>query len=837
MSKSRCEELYEKVKKNDQEALDELTSLAASDIPNIHAANILGICYENGYIVEKNRFTAGHYYRRAMKHGSGPAYYNHALSFLYPAKGSKKDPDTAAELFINAAKLNHTSAIEKLKQLANDKNKKAITYLGVCFENGYCVPKDINSAISYYRQAANLGDDAGMCHLARLQLKDATTTADIMKGMYLYKQAAMMKTLNPEGSILAIEKLKEMANKDCVEQQHAAHLLGVCYYYGYTAQRDFLEAFRYMSKAALNGTDQAKSDLAILYLHGQGTSMNVPLFAYYALEAAKESTGDSKGSVAAFDNLKFHAKKKDANPSVLHALALCYLHGYSTPKDVVKSKELFERAALLNHGPSCYQLGLMCMQGPDKNLTTAVDYFYQSAQFYYAKDLEENIGLQKLEELAASLDDYPLAVVQQHLSNCYLNGYAVEKDIFKSLQWLYRCNELYYRCMLINWSKMTESNVNQFTQNFLTILGLELQLMKADGLDIKPDNKELLIPEDKDQTRRLFTLLMVLRATYSRALAQVTCNELKKFDHPVAQRLAAYLQRIFQVETGHEQVMKRLKNYLLNLKTEIQRKIDNNEFQIWRWGAWRKGVTDHAILIRNHLTDLNENSSHAEIQKICDVLYASLVYIAPDEDRHPSSTKYYAAIPNALHRMELFYDPMDNSIGMPQTIAIPHSLISLDESLDASVRTIVQNKPLPDLQMPSLTPPPSYGDFPVDYQPIYPAARYSSTMVLQQAADSIIPRETLERQAVQSTAAILSAMPPTTVAAPAIAPVVIPQQTPPLSNSVTVKQTAQPALTKEVLFDWMNLLAPPMNDPYASALAPVPETTGKVAVLEFGKSK
>jgi TPR repeat protein len=163
MSQARCDELLEKMQKGDDVARTELITLAHDDVPNPYALNTLAICYDQGIMVAKSNITAASYYRKAIKHGHAAASYNLAFSYL------KNEPDEAASLFFNAAKLNFTHAINELKQLANRNNKKAITYLGACYENNHCVPGDITTAISYYNQAANLGDDAALCHLARLK--------------------------------------------------------------------------------------------------------------------------------------------------------------------------------------------------------------------------------------------------------------------------------------------------------------------------------------------------------------------------------------------------------------------------------------------------------------------------------------------------------------------------------------------------------------------------------------------------------------------------------------------------------------------------------------------
>jgi hypothetical protein len=407
--------------------------------------------------------------------------------------------------------------------------------------------------------------------------------------------------------------------------------------------------------------------------------------------------------------------------------------------------------------------------------------------------------------------------------------------------------------MLINWTSMTENHIKLFAKNYRAILEMELDLMSLSGLDLNHQSEALLIPPDPDQIRQLFTIMLTLKHSNLMDTTRETCGMLKKFEHPAAQRLSACMQRMQQLNEGFARVMKRYKTYLLDLKTTIKQKIDNENFLIRRFGEWQKGVTSHAIDLRWILYSLNPDSSNAEVLNIRDKVFYSLQTITPNPDRHPSSGRYYDDICNDLARMQFFYDPViDAKIGLPQIIAVPHSLLLSDQELSASVKAVVQSRPLPEFRMPSFAPLPSFGDFPADYQRIYPVAASSAAVVQEQSPWYIAPydlpgqtsivsavtQEQLQAQTDRSlrlsTAAILSAMPPTTIAVAADVPPIQqhPQSTP---AAAPAKQTTPPAPSKEMWLDWMNLLAPPATDPNSLyQTAPVIEEPAKVAVLGGG---
>jgi hypothetical protein len=68
------------------------------------------------------------------------------------------------------------------------------------------------------------------------------------------------------------ELRKEAEAGSCVNQG----VLGLCYLYGHGVERDYKEAFRWLSSAAAQGASRAVLNLGYMYAQGLGIPQNVP---------------------------------------------------------------------------------------------------------------------------------------------------------------------------------------------------------------------------------------------------------------------------------------------------------------------------------------------------------------------------------------------------------------------------------------------------------------------------------------------------------------------------------------------------------------------------------
>lgn len=145
-------------------------------------------------------------------------------------------------------------------------------------------------------------------------------------------------------------------------------------------------------------------------------------------------------------------------------LGWCYLYGYGTEKDEKKAFDYFNEAAEKGNAKAqyqlarCYDLGLGC----DKNVAKSIEWVqkavrqnYANAQYFIAWSYEYGDGVEKNPVKASELYKKSLKGMEKlaekgdldamcNLGTCYLNGYSVEVDSLKALEWFNKAAEADY---------------------------------------------------------------------------------------------------------------------------------------------------------------------------------------------------------------------------------------------------------------------------------------------------------------------------------------------------------------------------------------------------------
>ncbi len=186
---------------------------------NAEAQNKLGICYDQGLGVERNKAKAVKYFRLAAEQGYADAQYNMAansyhkksemlkwyklaaeqnhpgaLSGLgqvyFDGNGVTKNYKTATGYFLRAAELgdatgqfwygmsnywghgvlkNYAEAARNFQLAAEQQHTSAMTYLGFCFFNGNGVEKNLETAYFWHLLANAFGNSSGGIGLVELE--------------------------------------------------------------------------------------------------------------------------------------------------------------------------------------------------------------------------------------------------------------------------------------------------------------------------------------------------------------------------------------------------------------------------------------------------------------------------------------------------------------------------------------------------------------------------------------------------------------------------------------------------------------------------------------------
>ncbi|MET0464284.1 MAG: tetratricopeptide repeat protein [Chitinophagaceae bacterium] len=171
------------VKRNVNTAIDWYKQAADSNY--FPAINALGSLYKNGEVVPYDASAAMYYYKKAVSLGDKDALWQ--MGDLYESKLNRMD--SAIYWYQQAVDKNYSWGMsslgrihylnkeyQKALQLFNKgaelKNPSCMYFKGLIYENGYGVAKDMISAKSWYRAAANLGHSAAATRLKEIDSKE-----------------------------------------------------------------------------------------------------------------------------------------------------------------------------------------------------------------------------------------------------------------------------------------------------------------------------------------------------------------------------------------------------------------------------------------------------------------------------------------------------------------------------------------------------------------------------------------------------------------------------------------------------------------------------------------
>ncbi|XP_040904946.1 death ligand signal enhancer isoform X2 [Toxotes jaculatrix] len=138
----------------------------------------VGVCYEKGIGVRKDREKALHYYWQAAVGGHTQAQYRYAKLLLTSRRHqSLEELNTAVDLLEQAAAAGHTKSqvclasvysqepvrdwsksVRYLKMAAESGDDTALLFLGQCYESGFGVRQNLRTAIEFYKRAAHAGN-------------------------------------------------------------------------------------------------------------------------------------------------------------------------------------------------------------------------------------------------------------------------------------------------------------------------------------------------------------------------------------------------------------------------------------------------------------------------------------------------------------------------------------------------------------------------------------------------------------------------------------------------------------------------------------------------------
>jgi len=189
----------------------------AANQGNALAQNDLGLCYDNGEGVVVDHLKAIYWYQKAADQGNATAQYNLGDSYMQGI-GVEKDDSKAFYWFQKAAdqgyvlaqinvgscfriglgvEKNYTKAVYWYQKAANQGNALAQSNLGWMYETGNGVTKNINQAIEWYTKAADQGYSPIMNTLGWHYYLGDGVTKDYQKAEMWFKKAIETDNTSP----------------------------------------------------------------------------------------------------------------------------------------------------------------------------------------------------------------------------------------------------------------------------------------------------------------------------------------------------------------------------------------------------------------------------------------------------------------------------------------------------------------------------------------------------------------------------------------------------------------------------------------------------------------
>eukprot|EP00455_Lapot_gusevi_P041727 TRINITY_DN4878_c0_g3_i2.p1 TRINITY_DN4878_c0_g3~~TRINITY_DN4878_c0_g3_i2.p1 ORF type:complete len:627 (-),score=52.53 TRINITY_DN4878_c0_g3_i2:32-1828(-) len=238
--------------------------------------------------------------------------------------------------------------------------------LGLCYETGQGVEKNLQQAIKYYRLAAAQKFARAQNNLGVCYENGRGVERDFAEAVKLYQLSAEQN------------------------QASAQSNLGVCYEHGRGVARDLTESVKYYRLAAEQNHAPAQNNLALCYERGRGVERDVAeAMKYYRLAAEQN-----------------HA------PAQCN-LGMCYEHVKGMERDVTEAAKYYRLAAEQNFAPAqcnmgrCYEYGI----GVEQDLEQAVRYYELAANQndifalrHLAKSYKSGRGVKQSEIEAAKFD-------------------------------------------------------------------------------------------------------------------------------------------------------------------------------------------------------------------------------------------------------------------------------------------------------------------------------------------------------------------------------------------------------------------------------------------------
>ena len=405
----------------------------AEEIGELAEARLfLGICHYNGEGVEKNAQEAEKWLQLAKEGGNEEA--GNILEEI--AQEKEREQQTAvlqqAEKHINNKEFEQGVAL--FRELAEKGNAIARRNMGICYNNGIGVEKDLQEAFKWFKLAAEQGDDISQFCLGVCYSRGEGTKRDELKADEWIRKSAEQGNAD---ALKVIEELKQgYANFHPLVREGLEHKLkgdaakaaecfrkaaeagdaegcfklSACYLQGFGVEKSDEELLKWLQKASELGHAEAQFNMGILYVNGLGvaedhakaeellraakekgfTPAEKALTDLQAMRKAQEQMFQGERHFERQEYEKaiecFRTPAEQGYANAQFCMAACYI-ALLDMKEAVKWLQL---AAEKGHADAQFNLGvcLFTGEGIEKNTAEAEKWIRKAAEQGHAKAIE-----------------------------------------------------------------------------------------------------------------------------------------------------------------------------------------------------------------------------------------------------------------------------------------------------------------------------------------------------------------------------------------------------------------------------------------------------------------
>ena len=261
------------------------------------------------------------------------------------------------------------AAVAELKRQAEAGDANARFRLGIAYEHGIAVSRDLAQALSWYQKSAAQGNARGESSLGTMYLSGAGVQKDYTSAFLLFQQAAAQGFADAENSLGAMYQFSLGVPQDNAQaiawyQKAAAqgnalaeNNLGWMCQNGVGIQKNNDQAFAWYQEAAESGYPPAEDNLGWMYQNGSGVKLNdFQAVVWYQKAAAQLYAGAQ------------------------NHLGWMYETGHGVPQDYTQALTWYQRAAEAGNAEAQNNLGWMYEngQGVQKDNAQAIAWYQKS---------------------------------------------------------------------------------------------------------------------------------------------------------------------------------------------------------------------------------------------------------------------------------------------------------------------------------------------------------------------------------------------------------------------------------------------------------------------------